>query len=176
MQAGSIICYPLLPWPVVFVVLALAIVFVVLAVWRGQATVVTIPEANLQSRWLLAGLIALLGTIFFQISLCWGLGCTGISIVWCAAAGWIMNERKSHAVAGDAGLPAVERSALDTCEDVALCALLGVLIYYAVTAAVITSVAHFCALVLGTLLSRVNRRVVLVDSQLYEVVANDATE
>lgn len=38
---------------------------------------------------------SLVGVIIFQISLCLILGCSGISIVWCAVGGWLMQERRS---------------------------------------------------------------------------------
>ena len=144
----------------------------VICLFRARDTFLEIPEASLQSRWLLSTVAAFLGVCGFQISLCWWLGCAGISIIWCALAGWLVNERKRHERPGDAGQAAVGRRALDVWEDVTLTVVLGVLVYYATVAPVITTVAHVCALTLGTLLSRIIRRLVLASSQMYECVAS----
>ena len=37
---------------------------------------------------------SLIFVIFFQIALCLWLGCSGVSIIWCAMCGWIMSERR----------------------------------------------------------------------------------
>ena len=39
---------------------------------------------------------ALVGVFVFQIGLCIVQGCVGISIVWCAMAGWLWRERRSQ--------------------------------------------------------------------------------
>ena len=111
--------------------------------------------------WLGASVAALLGVIAFQIVLCWNLGCAGISIVWCAVAGWIVNERRRcQPEERDVAAANDNRSRLDVVEDFTLTAVLAVLVYYALTMEPITTVAHACALILGALLSRLNRYLV----------------
>ena len=145
------------------------ILVLAVAVGRAQHTVAVHIPQDKRSPWLGANAAALVGVSCFQIVLCWILGCAGISIIWCAVAGWIINERRVHVRPGDAGQPAEDRSRLDAAEDVTLTVVLVVLIYYAVTTAPITTVAHACALILGTLLSRMNRKLLLTTpSQVYE--------
>lgn len=148
----------------------------VISIFRGRNILLTIPEKHHRVQWILASTASLLGVCFFQVGLCCILGCAGISIIWCAVAGWLVNERKCHQLPGDAGQPTVGRTSLDLGEDVVLTAVLSVVIYYAVTTEFITTVAHFCALILGTLLSRMNRHAILVysDSQVYETLVDPA--
>ena len=143
--------------------------------WRAKRIVLSVrPDKVVQFRWMVVTTLSLIGLVFFQVALCWLVGCSGISIIWCAVAGWIINERKHHAQPADAGRPAGSRTFLDASEDLTLTFILVVLIYYAVTATFITSVAHFCALILGTLLSRGNRYCVLADSShLYDTVQEE---
>ena len=137
------------------------------------------PDSTLRFKWLWASLTAFVGVILFQIILCWILGCAGISIVWCAVTGWIINERRrrrQHREETDDSRPhATEDNRADSCEDIILAIVFCVLVYYAVTAAVITTVAHFCALVLGALLSRFNERLVSAQSQTYEPLNGSST-
>ena len=39
---------------------------------------------------------ALVFVIGFQLVLCLALGCSGVSIIWCAMCGWIMSERRQQ--------------------------------------------------------------------------------
>lgn len=80
-------------------------------------------------------LFSLAWTTSFQIGLCLVLHCSGISIVWCAGAGWLWL------------LPAPEPSR----RIILLADTLGAL-YYAFTAPAITTVAHGCAFAMGLLL------------------------
>lgn len=146
---------------------------------------IVVPQYNslTRTKWLVMGALSLVGVALFQVGLCCFLGCAGISIIWCAMAGWVINERKYHEQPADTGRPTVNRNTLDRLEDVVLTAVLGVLIYYAVTTAFITTVAHFCALTLGTLLSRINRRLILGNaynnnhnSDAYESMVADPEE
>jgi hypothetical protein len=99
---------------------------------------------------------ALIFVVLFQISLCLALGCSGISIIWCAMGGWTMSERRR----------VVETNTMDEDEEpsrsLKLVIKLGqvvilvdsaVIVYYAVVEEVITTVAHICALILGAVLS-----------------------
>ena len=90
-------------------------------------------------------------TIVFQITLCIVVGCMGISIVWCAAAGWIAT--------GIVLLRGQPRPRDDTCNwllwlPAAVILSLDVvgILYYAVTTEAITTVAHGCAIAMGCVL------------------------
>ena len=74
----------------------------------------------------------------FQISLCWAVGCSGISIIWCACAGWALQRDGWHITTSST--PTV--IAVDTLA----------IFYYAITAEPITTLAHGCAIALGALL------------------------
>mmetsp|Transcript_21039 Transcript_21039/g.27278 ORF Transcript_21039/g.27278 Transcript_21039/m.27278 type:complete len:183 (+) Transcript_21039:37-585(+) len=74
----------------------------------------------------------------FQIVLCCLLGCSGISIVWCAILGTLLFNRE------DRQRPAVLMLILlDTV----------IIVYYAISAPFITTIAHICALLMGFLCS-----------------------
>ena len=126
--------------------------------------------------------------IFFQITLCLVVHCYGISIVWCAMAGWIISERKR--IKDDIGLEpratdqATPSSTASSCHDndsgvnnadpqnndqqhetgitrMALLVILldiGTIVNYVVVSALITTVAHICAMVLGAILSELSQR------------------
>jgi hypothetical protein len=79
--------------------------------------------------------------VIFQISLCLLLQCSGISIVWCGIAGWMLTEL----------LQREYRSSSSILVAMLLCDACGIF-YYAVTAEAITTVAHICAVILGSLL------------------------
>jgi len=146
------------------------------AALRSKDTCAEIREQTRKHLWTVIGTVMLFSVCTFQWSLCLVLGCSGISIIWCAVVGWIINERKYHLRGGDVRQPVEtqDRKALDIYEDVTLTMVLIVLIYYAITASPITSVAHFCALMLGTLLSRLDRWLVLDGSQIdYELGNTD---
>lgn len=44
----------------------------------------------------ITGCASLVFVVLFQIALCLGLGCAGISIIWCACAGWIIYQIRSE--------------------------------------------------------------------------------
>lgn len=106
---------------------------------------------------------AVLSFIFvwiFQIGLCLllaeladdGVGCVGISIVWCAMAGWLWQSTRIWP-------PFFPRTAPESSVETRLHALvvtpnLLAIIHYVITEEVVTAVAHLCALVLGALLQR----------------------
>lgn len=95
---------------------------------------------------------SLLFVMVFQIALCLALGCSGISIVWCACAGWIMAERRRLEDRSE-GNPSAERLKILYVERAIIFLDVGAILYYAVVTAPITTVAHFCAMVLGAMLS-----------------------
>ena len=89
---------------------------------------------------LLAPLITV-GLLVFQIALCMVVGCSGISVVWSAQAGYVM-------VNGGRG-----RMQAASC-----LVSLALGLYYLITAALITSVAHLCAAALGAVVAVVISR------------------
>lgn len=72
-------------------------------------------------RWYLFGFFAA-----FQIGLCLVLGCSGVSIIWCALWG------------------AADRSPLAAVNTIAV-------LYYALTSEALNTIAHLCAVALGLL-------------------------
>jgi hypothetical protein len=95
----------------------------------------------------------------FQIGLCLGLaytsddgmGCAGISIVWCAMAGWMWQQQQQRQ-----HQPTLrKRSSQDNPLLWRLLVVSNVLVvgYYYVTEEMITTVAHVLAVILGILLS-----------------------
>mmetsp|Transcript_29117 Transcript_29117/g.60914 ORF Transcript_29117/g.60914 Transcript_29117/m.60914 type:complete len:216 (-) Transcript_29117:855-1502(-) len=109
---------------------------------------------------------------FFQIGLCLGVGCYGISIIWCACAGWyfqnrclvvdtaVMDPQQTEPRPSDPSIvhkgPLRARLILnpDLCRDWAVGLVnVGAILYFAETMETITTVAHLCAVVLGILLS-----------------------
>jgi hypothetical protein len=108
-----------------------------------------------------------LGVIFFQVGLCLQVGCSGISIVWCALAGWALRQEvllypqelmqdlrdnRNHNYA----LP-LRGGRWGWIVDIndKIWPNAAALLYYAVVAPPITTVAHSCALVLGYGISKV---------------------
>lgn len=99
---------------------------------------------------------------FFQLGLCLilaevsddGYGCAGISIVWCAMAGWMWHQQQPK------GQQPTELRRRDqaTSRYPGLWRLLvacnvALIVYYLITEEFITTLAHFCALIMGALLS-----------------------
>ena len=115
-----------------------------------------LPPPRGVSRFRIASLI---GVTLFQVGLCLQLGCSGISIIWCALAGWALRQeillypqellqdwRDAHIVEAP---PRGGRWGwiLDINDKV--WPNLAALGYYALVAPPITTVAHACALLLG---------------------------
>ena len=73
----------------------------------------------------------------FQLGLCYVIGCTGVSIIWCACAG-------GGALDHHRGLRRVAFRVISV-------AVVAALIYYAMVAEAITDIAHVCALTMGFL-------------------------
>jgi hypothetical protein len=94
--------------------------------------------------------MSLVFIVAFQVVLCLIFGCSGISIVWCAQAGWILHQRY-HAHFQDYQTREVVIPPIT--EIIVLVVGVLAILYYAVTVEAITTVAHVCALVLGSLLS-----------------------
>ena len=105
--------------------------------------------------------------LLFQVVLCIFVGCTGISIVWSSLIGyygyyisrkWFLYKTDNqHNVLIQQNQESNKSPSIGSCfanTIVALSFLIGVAvwIYYAIFASMITSLAHFCALVLGVLI------------------------
>ena len=108
-----------------------------------------------------AALASLVLVIVFQIGLCLLLGCAGISIIWCACAGWILSVRRQYGVSS---------SFIWLVESTHVLLLLDalVIVYYAIPTdghhvgeAVLTTVAHLCAIGLGMLLFQCSARAIV---------------
>jgi hypothetical protein len=92
--------------------------------------------------------------IAFQITICLLLHCSGISIVWCAMGGWIISERKRlRLLHGD--LNTFRRVAV-VAEMLVVWLDIAAIVYYAVVANILTSLAHLGALILGATLSLIS--------------------
>ena len=119
-----------------------------------------------------------IAVIAFQIVLCLIVECVGISIIWCAIFGWILVEVAcGHGIGGAASNDTEPDRQAETsntsptcvgygnlssrCSCIAvvasvastiLCVDLAAIVYYAVTAPAITTVAHICAILMGVIL------------------------
>jgi hypothetical protein len=111
---------------------------------------------------------ALVFVAAYQINLCLLVGCSGISIIWSACAGWTLSEgRRRACMLEDSGSSAVEASSsrwgrhitLLVWERFMLAADLLAIIYYACVTEAITTVAHLCAILMGFLLSLASIRI-----------------
>ena len=74
----------------------------------------------------------------FQLGLCYCLGCSGVSIVWCACVG--------------GGALDMHRGLRLVAFRVVAVAVVAALLWYAMLAEAITDIAHVCALTMGFLL------------------------
>ena len=82
--------------------------------------------------------ISLIAVMIYQVVLCLFLGCSGVSIVWCAVVGWYIQKSRCQLQAAV--------SPQNKAFEIALLLLnASALIYYAITSAMITSLAHGCA-------------------------------
>ena len=102
---------------------------------------------HLGAPFLLAPLITA-GLLVFQVLLCVGVGCSGISVVWSAQAGYILV---CYVAASNAPPNRLLRTAVAASSLLSLA--LG--LYYFLTAEIITTVAHGCAAVLGSAVAAV---------------------
>jgi hypothetical protein len=114
---------------------------------------------------------ALVFVAAYQINLCLVVGCSGISIIWCAIAGWILGEgRRRACMPGDSGTssalsteaspsPWNRHISLLVWERVMLATDILAIIYYARVTEAITTVAHLCAILMGFLLSLASIRI-----------------
>jgi hypothetical protein len=137
----------------------------------ANVVVCSITTASNAHRGLERKLVASGALVFvaaYQINLCLIVGCSGISIIWSACAGWILGEgRRRACMLGVYGSSATETSSspwnrhitLLVWERVMLAADVLVIIYYACVTEAITTVAHLCAILMGFLLSLASIRI-----------------
>jgi hypothetical protein len=113
---------------------------------------------------------ALLAMTMLQLTLGLTLGASGVSIIWGAMAGWIMSERR-RVLDGQNEAEELSPSVLRIMEGGLLVILLdtAVIIYYAVVAEPMTTVAHFSALIVGAMLSKISIK-------LYDEPQDDLTD
>lgn len=100
---------------------------------------------------------ALAFVFLFQIGLCLLVHCAGISIMWCAMGGWVISERKRLKETSDQELSRWRATSINM-ETLVVLLDVGVIMYYAIEAEVITTVAHICAVILGATLSLLSIR------------------
>mmetsp|Transcript_8214 Transcript_8214/g.10731 ORF Transcript_8214/g.10731 Transcript_8214/m.10731 type:complete len:277 (-) Transcript_8214:163-993(-) len=136
-----------------------------------------------------APLISLAFVVAFQISLCLAVACSGISIIWCACFGWYLYKTWHTLKIPDLQIPSERNGVNDeiiigsddvlydstptqekvySWTEVAL-GLLNVafLLYYAMTAETIITVAHFCAIFMGSVVSLLEEYCTFFDCGLH---------
>lgn len=103
------------------------------------------PDRQRQPPTARAALLSLAFAMVFQVGLCLVLHCSGISIVWCAGAGWMLYGKQQNP-APMSGTHSQWQFWLPLALDSA-----GIM-FYAVTAELITTIAHGCAFVMGAIM------------------------
>lgn len=109
---------------------------------------------NISHRSTIQPLISLIGVMIYQVVLCLFLGCSGVSIVWCAVIGWYIQKSRCSSQGTPHEISPQNSALVSRAETVLLLLNAAALIYYAITSEMITSVAHGCALLLGMALSK----------------------
>ena len=88
--------------------------------------------------------------VAFQILLCLAVGCSGVSIVWCAMGGWSMlvgSRKEARRTKGFSDVPIRRMGHVLFLLD------LSAIVYYAILFPPITTIAHIAALLLGAVLA-----------------------
>jgi hypothetical protein len=93
----------------------------------------------------------------FQITLCFIVGCVGVSVVWSAQLGILINHRRHHSATK---ISTNEKTRLWAMRLYRVSLVIGFTawVYYAVIEEPITTLAHFCALAMGLLLDALTQR------------------
>ena len=108
----------------------------------------------------------LLFVVVFQISLCLAVGCSGVSVIWCAMGGWIASQRLRAIGTVTVTTPANyhllqlqnrQQPLVYFSYTVMVCDA-AVVLYYFFAVPFITTIAHICAVVMGALLSELSSR------------------
>lgn len=124
--------------------------YLIFAIDLQACSLVVISSSHPKLR--LLPLLSLIFAILFQIVLCLILACSGISIVWCAMCGWMLLEQRKRLHPEQPASTNV-RTSFALSLGVVILMNFGVMIYYAIVAPAITTVAHVAAILLGLLLS-----------------------
>jgi hypothetical protein len=98
----------------------------------------------------IAAVCSLAFVCVFQVLLCLAVGCSGVSIIWCACTGWIVSDRVCFLQDSTRRFSFLEGTVVFCLSPLAIA-------YYAATFPFITTGAHCCALALGGLLAMASR-------------------
>jgi hypothetical protein len=148
--------------------------YTVLAVNVVACAIVTITATNyprrrqLQRKLFAAAALAVVSA--YQVALCLLVGCSGISIVWAACAGWTLSEGRLQAVCLRAHGDHDERTmwckrhlALRPWQYAVIAVDAATIVYYAMDTdlddAILSTTAHLCAILLGWILSLVSIKI-----------------
>jgi glucan phosphoethanolaminetransferase (alkaline phosphatase superfamily) len=135
-----------------------------------------------RQKFLRFAMLAFVGIVVFQLSLCLALGCSGVSIIWCAMGGWTMSERRRvvdinihstmESEASESSTTSLASARLMGWGNVVIFLDCAVIVYYAIVTKPITTVAHTLALILGAVLSMMSIRMYDNDQQPGEGTSN----
>ena len=95
--------------------------------------------------------------VFFQITLCLILGCNGISIIWCAMMGWSTSTAHQTVRERKEANPSETTLGINPLGKATTLLDFLAILYYAITAEAITTIAHVCAVILGVFLEKLAR-------------------
>jgi cell division protein ZapA (FtsZ GTPase activity inhibitor) len=98
--------------------------------------------------------LALMFVVMFQVVLCLAVGCSGVSIIWCAMCGWSIYDRLRRVDGFQGHEMFVHRMG----QIVIVLDILAIG-YYGITSPMITTIAHSLALILGAILAFISTRV-----------------
>jgi hypothetical protein len=112
---------------------------------------------------------SLISIVVFQIGLCLLVNCIGISIIWCAMAGFGMSERRrvlalfqpsasSSSSSDNPPIPVPDPTLAPPFTTITIMNVAAI-IYYIVVQDALTTVAHILALILGAVMSKVGMRI-----------------
>eukprot|EP00039_Didymoeca_costata_P021653 m.345088 g.345088 ORF g.345088 m.345088 type:complete len:184 (+) comp25733_c0_seq1:127-678(+) len=106
-------------------------------------------------------LLLLILVMAFQVGLCFGVGCSGVSIVWNALGSWLVfTERRM--IYGISSLwspyPPHIKGAAQALLTIVVAMVLAVDVYYGIISELLTTIAHVCAIILGLVLGFVYER------------------
>lgn len=106
---------------------------------------------NVRKRCVIFQCIALLFTFLFQVVLCIFVGCSGVSIVWNVMVGFLLFDIYINVTTYS--LFSNENESYEKQIFILLCLPAFITdVFYAVTADLLTSLAHLCALALGCII------------------------
>ena len=143
------------------------LVFSINLTYCVTATVLSVHYRKQETAQKIFATSALVFVVMFQLILCLMLGCTGISIIWCAMGGWIISEQRQAVESDNASSNSSTASVtlklrMIHWRKMVILIDSAAIVYYGIIAEPITTIAHVCALVLGAVLS-------LVSVQLFDI-------